>query len=30
LLIEFPYQLYIDGRHRNGVGRVRVNIDSGQ
>jgi hypothetical protein len=30
LLIEFPYQLYIDGlRHRNGVGRVRVNIDKG-
>jgi hypothetical protein len=30
LLIEFPYQLYIDGlKSRNGVGRVRVNIDKG-
>lgn len=30
LLIEFPYQLYVDGiRHRNGVARVRVNIDKG-
>ncbi len=30
LLIEFPYQLYVDGiRNRSGVGRVRVNIDKG-
>ena len=30
LLIEFPYQLYIDGlKNRSGVGRVRVNIDKG-
>lgn len=30
LLIEFPYQLYVDGlKNRNGVGRVRVNIDKG-
>lgn len=30
LLIEFPYQLYVDGiRSRNGVARVRVNVDKG-
>jgi hypothetical protein len=30
LLIEFPYRQYGDGlRHRQGVARVRVNIDRG-
>lgn len=30
LLIEFPYQLYVDGlQNRRGVARVRVNIERG-